>query len=236
MSENKKRSLKTYFLTGILVTTPLAITVYLALELIHFIDNSVSGLIPAKYNPETYLPYGIPGLGIVILVVLLVFIGMLSSGFLGNFLLQIMNKTISKMPIVSGIYTALKKIMETVIGNGKTSAFRQAVLVQYPRYGLWTIAFITGEVYSKIQNKIEEKLISIYVPTTPNPTSGFLIFLPKSDIIPLDISVEEAWKIIISTGIVTPDTPDQKDGVITSAIEKAKTLAEETQETAFRGR
>ena len=226
MSEKKQRSLKTYLLTGILVTTPLAITVYLASELIRFIDNSVSGLIPPKYNPETYLPYGVPGLGIVVLVLSLILIGMLSSGFLGSFVLQIMNKTISKMPVVSGLYTALKKIMETVIGNGNTSAFRQAVLVQYPRKGLWTIAFITGEVYSKVQKNVKQKLVSIYVPTTPNPTSGFLIFVPQTEAIPLDISVEDAWKIIISTGIVTPDNPDTEDGVISSAIEKAKTLAE----------
>ena len=147
---------------------------------------------------------------------------MVSSGFIGNALLNLLNKAISKMPIVSGIYSALKKILETVMGGDKAQAFREAVLVQYPREGLWTIAFITGEVFSGIQKNIKQKLISVYVPTTPNPTSGFLIFVPKKDIIPLDIRVDEAWKIIISTGIVTPDSPKVQQKIMDEAIETAK--------------
>lgn len=221
--KNKKsRSLKTYFLTGILVSAPLAITIYLAVELINFIDKKVTGLIPAEYNPENYLPYGIPGLGLVILLVALVLIGMVASGFIGNALIKMMNKLIAKMPVVSGIYSALRKILETVMGGGQTSAFRQAVLVQYPRPDLWTIAFITGEVYSGIQKNVKKELVSIYVPTTPNPTSGFLIFVPKKDIIPLELRVDDAWKIIISTGIVTPDSPQTQQAIMDEAIQSAK--------------
>lgn len=218
----KSRSIKTYFITGILVSAPLAITIYIAVELINFIDKKVTSFIPAEYTPENYLPYGIPGLGLIILLVFLVLIGMVSSGFLGNALIKIMNKIISKMPVVSGIYSALHKILETVIGGGQATAFRQAVLVQYPRKDLWTIAFITGQVYSGIQKNVKEELVSIYVPTTPNPTSGFLIFVPKKDLIPLNLRVDDAWKIIISTGIVTPDSPQKQQAIMDEAIQSAK--------------
>ena len=218
----KKHSIKTYFLTGILVSAPLGITIYLALELIRFIDRSVTAAIPEKYNPETYLPYGIPGFGILFLFVLLILIGMAASGFIGNALIDLMNKIISKMPLVSSVYGALRKIIETIMGGGQAQAFRQAVLVQYPREGLWTIAFITGKVYSGIQKKVKDELISIYVPTTPNPTSVFLIFVPQKDIIPLKIGVDDAWKIIISTGIITPDSPEKQRAIMDEAIESAK--------------
>lgn len=220
--KTSKRSIKTYLITGTLISAPLAITIYLAVELVRFIDNKVTAFIPKEYNPSTYLPFGIPGFGILILFVLLILIGMVSSGFIGNALLNLLNKAISKMPIVSGIYNALKKILETVMGGDKAQAFREAVLVQYPREGLWTIAFITGEVFSGIQKHIKKELISVYVPTTPNPTSGFLIFVPKKDIIPLNIRVDEAWKIIISTGIVTPDSPKVQQKIMDEAIATAR--------------
>lgn len=220
--KSSKRSLKTYLITGILVSAPLAITIYLALELIRFIDEKMTAFIPKEYNPSTYLPFGIPGFGILILFVSLILIGMISTGFIGNSMLELLNKIISKMPVVSGIYNAIRKILETVMGGDKAQAFREAVLIQYPREGLWTIAFITGEVFSGIQKHIKKKLISIYVPTTPNPTSGFLIFVPQKDIIPLKIRVDDAWKIIISTGIVTPDSPKKQQKIMDEAIETAR--------------
>ena len=223
MEKKKTHSIKSYFLTGILVSAPLAITVYLALELIKFIDTKVNAMIPVEYNPMTHLPYSIPGFGIAILFVGLIFIGWISSGFIGTAMLKGLNKAISRMPVVSGIYNALKKIMETVIGGGQSKAFREAVLVEYPRRDLWTIAFITGDVYSGIAKNLKDKnMVSIYVPTTPNPTSGFLIFVNKKDVVPLDIRVDDAWKIIISTGIVTPDSPENQQKVIDEALESAK--------------
>lgn len=222
IQQKKKSSIKNYFLTGILVSAPLAITLYLAIELILFIDIKISALLPTEYKPFLSYLHGIPGFGVLVLFVGLIFIGWISSGFFGNALLKILNKTISKMPVVSGLYNGLKKILETVMGGGQNQAFREAVLVQYPREGLWTIAFITGEVYSGIQNHFhKEKMISIYVPTTPNPTSGFLIFVKKKDIIPLDLRVDDAWKIIISTGIVTPDSPKNQQKIMEQALAKA---------------
>ena len=222
MEDKKKHSIKNYFLTGILVSTPLAITLYLAVELILFIDSKVSALIPVEYKPMLKHLHGIPGFGVLILFVGLIFIGWISSGFFGNALLKTLNKGISKMPVVSGLYNGLKKILETVMGGGQNQAFRQAVLVQYPREGLWTIAFITGDVYSGLQKHFKRsKMVSIYVPTTPNPTSGFLIFVNKKDIIPLDLRVDDAWKIIISTGIVTPDSPQSQQKIMEQALATA---------------
>ena len=223
--EGKTKTLKSYFLTGILVSAPLAITVYLAVELICFIDQKVNALIPEDFVRfvRSYLPYGIPGFGIVILLIGLVLIGWISSGFIGTALLKGLNKAISKMPVVSGLYNGLQKILETVVGGGQNKAFREAVLAQYPREGLWTIAFVTGDVYSGIQKQFKkDKMISVYVPTTPNPTSGFLIFVNRKDIIPLKLRVDDAWKIIISTGIVTPDSPKQQQEIMDEALEKVK--------------
>ena len=207
--EKSSHPLKTYFLTGILVTAPVAITLYLAVELIRYIDNAVTGLIPPKYNLEMYLPYGIPGLGVVLLIVFLILVGMMTANFMGRTLMQWWQKTVDEMPVISGIYNALRKIFETVLGNGKTNAFRRAVLIEYPRKNLWTIAFVTGPVYQGIQRHIPDSLIAVYVPTTPNPTSGFLIYVPQKDIIDLNIGVDEAFKTVISTGIINP-TPSKK--------------------------
>lgn len=229
----KTNTIKSYFLTGVLVSAPLAITIYLAIELVRFIDEKVNALIPKEYNPATYLPFGIPGFGILILLIGLFLVGVVSSGFIGTALLKGLNKAISKMPVISGLYNGLQKVLETVVGGGQNKAFREAVLIQYPREGLWTIAFITGDVYSGIQKHFKkEKMVSVYVPTTPNPTSGFLIFVNRKDIIPLKLRVDDAWKIIISTGIVTPDSPQKQQEIMNKALETAKELSDKTKETA----
>ena len=204
MTKKKKHALKTYFFTGLLVTAPIAMTFYLAIELFNYVDGHVMSLIPAKYNPETYLPYGLPGLGVVLLFLFLVLVGMMTANFVGQSLVQFGRNLIEKMPIISGLYSAFRKIIETLLGKGQNTAFRKAVLIEYPRKGLKTIAFITGPVYRDIQKADPEKLISVYVPTTPNPTSGFLLYVPKKEVIPLKIGVDEALKIILSMGIVNP--------------------------------
>lgn len=201
----KGATLKTYLFTGILVTAPVAITFYLAVQLFLLIDTNITALIPDKYNPETYLPYGMPGLGVLLLVLGLIFVGWLTAHWVGRAMMALGTHLISKMPIISGVYSAFRKIFETLFGAGKNTAFRQAVLIEYPRKGLWTIAFLTGPVYTGIQKNVSEKLLSVYVPTTPNPTSGFLIYVPQKDVIPLNIGVDEALKIVLSTGIVNPE-------------------------------
>ena len=202
--EKSKHTLKTYFFTGILVTAPIAITLYLAVELFKWVDSSVTRFIPEKYNPETYLPYGLPGLGVLLLVVALILIGMLAVNIFGRWLMKLGQGIIERIPVVSGVYSALKKLFETLLGQGKTNAFRKAVLVEYPRKGVWTIAFITAPVYEGFKKLLPSDMVTLYVPTTPNPTSGFMVYVPKKEIKELDMRVDDAFKMIVSTGIVTP--------------------------------
>ncbi len=203
--EHKKTTLKTYFFTGVLVTAPVAITLYVAWEVISYADRLVTGFIPDKYNPNHLFPYGLPGIGVILLLVFFTVVGMMTANYIGQSFIKLGYRLINRMPVISGIYNAIRKIFETLLGSGKNKAFRQAVLVEYPRRDLWTIAFLTGPVPESIQKKLNDKtLLSIYVPTTPNPTSGFFLYLPKKDVIMLDISVEDALKMILSTGIINP--------------------------------
>ena len=192
-----------YFLAGVLVTAPLSITVYLAWLVVGFIDQTITPLVPEKYNPETYLPFGLPGLGVLILIIALTLIGALTAGLLGRWLLHTGERILNRMPVIRSLYSATKQIFQTVLAQ-KSNAFREAVLVEYPRRGIWAIAFITGQTEGEVQNLTEQETVNIFLPTTPNPTSGFLLFVPKEDVVPLNMSVEEAIKMVISGGIVTP--------------------------------
>ena len=208
--------MRAYLLAGILITAPISITFYLAWIFIGFVDSKVTPLIPAKYNPETYLPFALPGLGLIILVLGLIVIGALTAGFFGRVWVRISERILSGMPVIRNVYSAVKQILETVLAQ-QSNAFREAVLVEYPRRGLWAIAFITGTTEGEVQSVTEEECINIFLPTTPNPTSGFLLFVPKKDLVSLSMTVEEAIKMVISGGIVTP--PDRR-----SEAEKAHTL------------
>jgi uncharacterized membrane protein len=196
-----------YFLAGILVSAPVGITVYLAWIIIGFIDHSITPLLPIKYNPETYLPFSLPGLGVLMLVIGLTLIGALTAGLVGRWLLLTGERVLDKMPVIRSIYSATKQIFQTVFAQ-QSNAFREAVLVEYPRPGIWAIAFITGTTSGEVQNLTEQETVNIFLPTTPNPTSGFLLFVPREDVITLDMNVEEAIKMVISGGIVTP--PDRR--------------------------
>ena len=210
---------RAYFLTGILITAPLFITGYLAWLFIGFVDAKVTPLLPEQYNPESYLPFGVPGLGLIILFVFLTIVGAVTAGFFGKLWLRFTERLLNRMPVVRNIYSAVKQILETVLAQ-QSSAFREAVLVEYPRRGLWAIAFITGRTEGEVQNVTEEECINIFLPTTPNPTSGFLLFVPKKDLISLNMSTEEAIKMVISGGIITPPdlrTQKQKNTILTSA-------------------
>jgi uncharacterized membrane protein len=196
-----------YFLAGVLVTAPLGITGYLAWVIVGFIDHSITPLLPDKYNPETYLPFSLPGLGVIILILVLTVIGALTAGLLGRWLVHTGERILNRMPVIRSFYSATKQIFQTVLAQ-KSNAFREAILVEYPRRGIWAIAFITGETQGEVQNLTEQKTVNIFLPTTPNPTSGFLLFVPREDVVPLNMSVEDAIKMVISGGIVTP--PDNR--------------------------
>lgn len=199
--------LRGYFIAGILITAPISITIYLGWAFVTYVDSKVTPLFPVKYNPENYLPFGVPGLGVVVLVVCLILIGAFTAGFMGRFFQRSWEGVMDKVPVLRGVYKALKQILETVLAQ-QSNAFREAVLVEYPRRGMWVIAFITGKTQGEVQSLTEKEVINLFVPTTPNPTSGFLIFVPKEDMVSLSMSVEDALKMVISGGIVTP--PDDR--------------------------
>ena len=194
---------RNYFFTGILVTVPILITLYVTWIVITFIDIKVAGLLPEYLNFREAFPYQIPGLGLIIVIIFVTLIGALTPGLLGRTFLRFGERIVSKMPVVRSIYSAIKQIMETVMSTNSNS-FREVVLVQYPRKELWVIGFVTGSTKGEVKRTLskDKNLINVFIPTTPNPTSGFLLFVPKKDLIYLDMSVEQAVKMVISGGIV----------------------------------
>lgn len=197
--------LRAYFFAGILITAPVSITGYLAWLFISTIDREVKSLVPAAYWPEQYLPVGIPGIGLVVALVGLTLIGMFTAGFVGRAVNRLFDALLARMPVVNGVYGALKQILETVLAK-KSQAFREVVLIEYPRAGMHTIAFVTGSAAPQVAEVMGkgDEILSVFVPTTPNPTSGFMLFLPRSEAITLPMSVDDGLKYIVSTGIVQP--------------------------------
>ena len=196
--------LRNYFLTGIIVTAPIALTIYLTWQFIDWVDSQAIPLLPAKYNPENYLPFSLPGLGLVMMVVILTFVGFLTANIFGRTLLKTGERLVNRMPVVRTISGALKQVLETVLSQSSNS-FRQAVLVEYPRRGIWTVAFVTGDTEGEVATRLDDDMVNIYVPTTPNPTSGFLLMVPRRDLMFLDMPVEDAAKYIISIGVIAPE-------------------------------
>lgn len=204
--------LRNYFIAGILITAPISITVYLGWLFVTFVDSKVTPLIPKAYNPENYLPFAVPGLGVVVLVAALILVGAFTAGFFGRLFHRVSGQVMDRVPVLRGIYKAIQQILETILAQ-QSNAFREAVLVEYPRKGMWVIAFITGSTKGEVQAITEDETINLFIPTTPNPTSGFLIFVSKDEIVRLSMSVEDALKMVISGGIVTPpdNRPEAKD-------------------------
>ncbi|MDC3063006.1 DUF502 domain-containing protein [Alphaproteobacteria bacterium] len=193
-----------FFLTGLLVTAPIIITIYVTWLVINFIDIKVANLLPEYLDFRKALPFQIPGLGLLIVIIVITLIGAITPGLIGRNLLKLGEMILFKTPIIRTVYSSIKQIMETVMSTNSKS-FKEVVLVEYPRKDIWVIAFVTSSVKGEIDNKIKKsKLTSIFVPTTPNPTSGFLLFVAKKDLIYLDMPVEQAVKLVISGGIVSP--------------------------------
>jgi len=195
--------LRTYFFAGVLITAPVSLTIYLAWLFITLVDERVFSLLPPEYNPETYFRFSIPGIGLLLALVGLTLIGALTAGILGRAINHLFEGILNRLPVIRSLYGAIKQIMETVLAN-KSSAFRECVLIEYPRKGIWTLGFITGTSKGEVQDKTAEEVINVFVPTTPNPTSGFLLFVPAQDIIRLKMPIEDGLKLVVSGGIVTP--------------------------------
>ena len=186
--------LRNNFIAGVVVLIPIGITLYLTLFIIKFSGS----IIPKEINPNNYLPFDIPGLEILIAVIIITFIGWLSLSFLGKKFFELFNSILKKIPILRTIYSAIGQMTETFTKTEKSQ--KSAVLLEYPRSGIWAVGFATKENKGIIEKKINKELINVFVPTTPNPTSGFLLMVPKKDLIYLDISFEQASKFIVSAG------------------------------------
>ena len=201
--------IKKYLLAGLLVWTPLAITVAVVSWLVGSLDGAFIGALHKIYplvSHETVAWLeGMPGLGVILMFFGLLLTGALASNVVGRWWLRQWDKLIARIPIVKSIYTSVKKVSDTLFTEGG-NAFRKAVLIQYPRQGVWTIAFQTGTPNGEVANKLTGDLINVYVPTTPNPTSGFFLVVPVTDVIELDMSVDEALTYVISMGAVSPGT------------------------------
>ena len=200
--QQKKRSIfariRNYFIAGIVVLIPIGITIYLII----FLMSISSKILPKEINPNHYLPYNIPGLEIVISIILITFIGWLSLSFIGKKMLDIFENILKRIPILRTIYSALGQMTDTFTKTDKEK--KNVVLVEYPRKGSWAVGFATKENSGEITTKTKKELLNVFVPTTPNPTSGFLLMFPKDEVIYLDLSFEEASKFIVSAGTSNP--------------------------------
>tara|TARA_B110000261_G_scaffold144644_1_gene167468 strand:- start:5 stop:619 length:615 start_codon:yes stop_codon:yes gene_type:complete len=202
MPNKKKKSialrLRNYFVTGVIVLIPIGFTLYLS----KFLINFSAKLVPSGLNPNTYLPYAIPGIEIILTIIFITFIGGLSLSFLGKKFLQLIDDLFKRIPILRTIYSAIGQMTDSF--RNQDGNKKSVVLVEYPRKGSWAVGFATKENTGEIKSKTNLNLINVFVPTTPNPTSGFLLMIPKEDLIYLDMTFEEASKFIVSAGTSTP--------------------------------
>jgi len=201
---HRSSRMKKYLLTGLLIWIPLAITIWVLNLIVTMMDQTLTVLPPALQSK-----YHIPGLGLVLTFLVVIVTGVLASNIIGQRLLKIWEGVLGRIPVVKSIYGGVKQVSDTLFTPGG-QAFRKALLVQYPRSGSWTIAFMTGQPGGDVVNHLQGDYVSVYVPTTPNPTSGFFLMMPKQDVIELDMSVDEALKYVVSMGVVSPASGKKK--------------------------
>jgi len=198
--------LRNYFLTGIVVAAPISITIYLTWAFVSWADGWVKPLIPSLYNPDTYLPFSVPGVGLVLAILAITLLGFLTANLVGRTIVSYGELLLERMPLVRSLYKGLKQLFEAALSQSSRS-FQQVGLIEYPRLGLWSLVFIATDARGEVADRLGDKddVISVYLPTTPNPTSGYLLFVPRRDVMILDMSVQDAAKLIISGGLVTPE-------------------------------
>ncbi|MCL6282028.1 DUF502 domain-containing protein [Ruegeria sp. 2012CJ41-6] len=201
--------LRASFLTGIVVIAPVGLTIWLIWSVVGWIDGVVLPLVPGTISPEQYIGINLRGVGVIIFLVFTVFVGWIAKGLIGRSLIQIAESMVDRMPVVRSVYSGIKQISETVFAQSERS-FEKACLIQYPRRGIWAIGFVSIPAKGEVAERAETggQLLGVFVPTTPNPTSGFLLYFPAEDVIILDMSVEEAAKLVISAGLVYPNGKD----------------------------
>ncbi len=213
--------IRNYFLTGLVVAGPLLITVYLAWSFINWVDDWVRPFIPPTYRPETYLPWPIPGTGLVVAIVALTLLGFLTANLVGRTLVELGESLLNRMPIVRPVYKTMKQIFETLFSK-EGSSFRTVALAEFPAPGMWSLVFISQPPYGDLAAKLPPgEHVSCFLPCTPNPTTGFFFYVKRSDLIELSISVENAMTLLISAGMVQPDGDAQKKLATMAANAKA---------------
>ncbi|RDC71463.1 DUF502 domain-containing protein [Rhodovulum sp. 12E13] len=209
-------SLRASFLTGLVVIAPIGLTAYLIWTVVGWIDGFVLPFVPAAFRPEQYIGIDIRGVGVIVFLIFTILVGWVAKGLIGRSLISWAESVVDRMPVVRSIYNGLKQIAETVFAQTETN-FDRACLVEYPRKGIWAIAFISTGARGEIARRVprDDGLVSVFLPTTPNPTSGFLLFVPRADVVELDMSVEDAAKLVISAGLVyPPEAPGRPPRVV----------------------
>ena len=223
--------LRDRFLAGVVIAAPIVITLYVVISLFSWLDKPFQKLIrqivPERWWPSTYLPDqlsllgitfdtpGLPGLGLFVAIILLTFVGAIGTNLIGRSMVRAGDRVLSRLPVVSNVYSLFKQLFETIV-SGKENSFKDMVLIEYPKKGTWCIGFVTAPLKGEVQTRLGDGMMGVFVPTTPNPTSGFYMFVPKAEVIALDMSVEEGAKMIVSVGMVVPEhvTEDQINEII----------------------
>lgn len=195
--------LRRYFISGVLLAAPLTLTLYFVWAIVTTLDDWVKNILPGKSHLDEFLGHDIPGLGLVLAFIVFTIIGAFAAGFLGRFFELSGAYLMQRMPVIRGLYSTVKQIVEAVIHRDKKS-FREVVLVEYPSKGLWALGFVAGPAISEIQSLSPEDILSVFIPTAPNPTSGYLLFIPRKNCKPLKLSVEDGLKLVVSAGVVAP--------------------------------
>jgi len=203
-----KNAIKKNLVAGILIILPISLTFYIVFLLVRVVDRILIFL-PPKYNPQTYLPFNIPGVGLFFTIIIIFIVGLLARNYIGSKLIEFWENMVNKIPFIRTIYVAIKQLGETIFIK-KEKDFKRVVLIEYPRKGVFTLAFTTGRGEGEIQEKTKKRVLNIFVPTTPNPTSGFYLLVPEDEIKFLDMGVEDAFKLIISGGMATPERNKNK--------------------------
>ena len=204
-------SLRSSFLTGLVVIMPVGLTIWLIWTMFGWVDGFVLPLVPSRFNPEQYIGINLRGVGVIFFLFFTIVVGWIANGLIGKSLIRFAEGLVERTPVVRSIYSGIKQIAETVFAQSERT-FEKACLIQYPRKGIWAIGFVSTTAKGEVAQRIETtgELMSVFVPTTPNPTSGFLLYFPREDVIELDMSIEEAAKLVISAGLVYP--PEKPGG------------------------
>lgn len=219
--------LRTYFLTGIIVAGPLAITAYITWWIIALIDSFVKPLIPASYLPDHYLPFSIPGIGLVVAFLAVTLLGFLTANLVGRSIIEFGEVLLARTPVISGLYKGLRQIFETLFSANGTS-FRTVGLVEFPVKGTWSVVFLSAPAAPEVEGALQGKgvgegeLVGVFLPCAPNPTTGFFFYLPRSEVVEVPISVDDAAKLVMSAGVIQPEDPQQRLHAMAATLRAAQ--------------